>query len=308
MGSSAASGKPPNGNVDWNDVRFFLAVAREGTLARAASALKVDQTTVGRRIAALEKRLGVAIFTRGASGLEPTTAGRRILEAAERMNEAALDLSAGLVEDGGPYAGTVHVATTESLAEHFLLRAVRDLRARHPRISVALRTGWSRVDLRRGDADIAVRLVRPDDPRMVCRKLGAFALRLYASKAYLARHGVPAALRDHALVGYEDAMRSGGSVFTSLDVEGGAVAVQANSGRVVVAAALAGLGITQLPSYVGDAEPELTPVLPEHDRPYAVWLVVPQARRNVATVRAVSDAIVAAFRRPPPATADRAAE
>jgi DNA-binding transcriptional LysR family regulator len=305
MTSDAVTGK----SLDWNDVRFFLALAREGTLVKAALSLGVDQTTVGRRIAALETRLRVAVFARSSSGFELTPAGRRILDASERMNEAALDLSAHLTADQAPCNGTVVVATTETLAEHFIIPAVGELRARHPQLTVVLRTGWSRLDLRRGEADLAVRLVRPSDPRLVCRKLAEFSLRLYASSGYLARHGEPKALHDHALVGYEDALRSGGSVFTSLQVEGGHVALQANSGRVLLAAAVAGLGIAQLPSYVGDAAPDLTPILPAHDKAYAVWLVLPEAKRRVASVRAVSDAIAASFRSPPHANgADYAAE
>lgn len=288
--------------LDWNDVRFFLAVAREGTLARAARVLGVDQTTVGRRMAALENRLRVSVFTRTPMGFQLTAAGRRILEAADRMNEAANDLSTHVAADRGQYAGTVVVATSETLAEHFIVPAVRELHARHPQVAVALRTGWSRVDLRRGEADLAVRLVRPSDPRLACRKLGDFRLRLYASKDYVARRGIPRSPSDQALLGYEDALRAEGSIFTGLSVDGGHVAVQANSGRVLLAAAVAGLGIAQLPSYVGDAAADLVPVLPAYDKAYTVWLVLPETKRRVAAVRAVSDAIVAAFRRPPTAT------
>lgn len=305
MGADGGAGNP----LDWNDVRFFLALARARTLAKAAIALGVDQTTVGRRIATLERRLGVAVFERTPHGLDVTLAGKRILDAAERMNEAAIDLSAQLATDQAPCSGTVTVATSESLAEHFVIPALDVVRSEHPHMTVILRTGWARVDLRRGEADLAVRLVRPRDPRLACRKLAEFSLRLYASRGYIARHGVPRSLQGRALIGYEDALRMGGSVFTSLRVDGGSVALQSNSGRVLLVAAIAGLGIAQLPSYVGEAAPDLKPVLPEHDKAYVVWLVLPDAKRRVASVRAVSDAIAAAFRRPPRAGgADRAAE
>jgi DNA-binding transcriptional LysR family regulator len=305
MGSDSATGNP----LDWNDVRFFLALAHARTLAKAAMALDVDQTTVGRRITALERRLGVALFERTAAGFEVTTAGRRILESAERMGEAALDLSTQVASDQAPCSGTVTVATSESLAEHFVIPAVDLVRSTHPQLTVILRAGWARADLRRGEADLAVRLVRPRDPRLARRKLAEFTLRLYASRGYIARHGVPRSLQGRALIGYEDALRMGGSVFTSLRVEGGSVALQSNSGRVLLAAATAGLGIAQLPSYVGEVMPDLTPVLPEHDRAYAVWLVLPDAKRRVASVRAVSDAVAATFRGPPNAGGvDHAAE
>ena len=190
----------PDKTLDWNDVRFFLALARGRTLAKAAMALRVDQTTVGRRIAALERRLGVAVFERTPLGLEVTPAGRRILDAAERMNEAAIDLGAQLANDRAPCRGTVTVATSESLAEHFVIPAVDLVQGKHPHLTVVLRTGWARVDLRRGEADLAVRIVRPRDPRLACRKLAEFSLRLYASRGYLARHGVPQSLQARALL------------------------------------------------------------------------------------------------------------
>jgi DNA-binding transcriptional LysR family regulator len=305
MGSEAAMSNP----LDWNDVRFFLALAREGTLARAAFALGVDQTTVGRRISALESRLKVAVFARTSSGFELTTAGRTILDAADRMHEAAQDLAAHLTADRSDCSGTVVVATTETLAEHFIVPALTSLRQQCPRVSVALRTGWPRVDLRRGEADLAVRLVRPSDPRLACRKLAGFWLRLYASRDYIASHGVPETMREHAVLGYEEALRSEGSIFTGLPAEDGQIALMANSGRVLLSAVAAGLGIAQLPSYVGDRHPELVPVLPSRDRSYTVWLVLPEAKRRIASVRTVSDAIAAAFRTPPVrAGTDHAAE
>jgi DNA-binding transcriptional LysR family regulator len=303
MSSDHDRGKAP----DWNDVRFFLALARERTLAKAARVLRVDQTTVGRRMAALEARVGVPLFVRNASGFDITPAGQQVLEAAQRMSDAAFDFSAVLAS-GARCRGTVEIATTESLAEHFIIPALVDLHGKCPEIAVVLRTGWTRVDLRRGEADLAVRLVRPKDPSFACQKLGEFSHRLYASKEYVARAGVPASLSDHPLVGYEDALRFGGSVFTSLQVQGGRVAMQANSGHVLLTATVAGLGIAQLPSFMGDGHAGLVQVLPEYEKAYAVWLVIPQSKRHVASVRAVCDAVARAFRRKvSPASVDRAA-
>jgi DNA-binding transcriptional LysR family regulator len=288
--------------LDWNDVRFFLAVARERTLARAAAALGVDQTTVGRRIAALEARLGVALFTRSAAGFQVTAAGTSVLEAAERMDEAALDLRARLAGEEEASPSTVRVATTESLAEAFVVPAVRELHARHPRVHVVVTTGWACVDLRKGEADLAVRLVRPTDARLACRKVASFSLRLYASREYVAKRGMPEALAGHQLLAYEDAVRTGTRhPFANLPMEQGELVLLSNSHRVLLVAATSGLGLVQLPSYVGDGHPDLVRVLPEAEDRYSVWLVVPQALRRIGAVRLVSDAIADAFRRAPPA-------
>lgn len=284
--------------LDWNDVRFFLAVARERTLARAAAVLGVDQTTVGRRIASLESKLKVALFTRSAAGLQINAAGAGVLESAERMEEAALELRSRAAGEEAASTGTVRVATTESLADAFVVPAVRDLRARHPRIRVVVTTGWGRVDLRKGEADLAVRLVRPTDPRLACRKLSEFWLRLYASRRYVAEHGMPQALDGQSLLTYEDAVRTGTRhPFVHLPMERGELALLSNSHHVLLAGAVAGLGIVQLPSYVGDSHPDLVRVLPAAEEAYSVWLVVPQSNRRIAAVRAVCDAIAQTFRR-----------
>lgn len=283
--------------IDWNEVRFFLALARSRTLAKAALSLGVDQTTVGRRLASLEERLGVALFVRAPAGFELTAAGERFQRAASRMEEAAMELSAQTGGDEARCTGAVRVATSEGLAEHFVVPALRAVQLRHPGLVATVITGWTRVDLRRGEADLAVRLVRPTDPRLACRKLAELSLRLYVSRDYVARRGVPQTLEGHPLIGYEDAMRVGGHVFTSFSPQGGHVALQTNSGRVLVAAALAGLGITQLPCYVGGALPDLVPVLSDLDKPYRVWLVLPQAKRRIGAVRAVSEAIADVFKR-----------
>ncbi len=284
-------------SLDWNDVRFFLAVARERTLARAALVLKVDQTTVGRRIASLEEKLGIALFSRSASGFALTAAGQRVVQSAERMEEAALELPAHAADEEAPCTGTVRIATTEGLAERFVIPAIREVREKHPGISAVVVTAWARVDLRRGEADLAVRLVKPTDTRLAFRRLADFSLRLYASRDYIARRGIPDSLEGHPLIGYEDAVRCAGHAFTNFPTGGAGAAVQVNSGRVLLAAAVAGIGIAQLSCYVGDATPELLPVLPNLDKAYSVWMVLPQAKRRIAAVRVLSEAIANTFKR-----------
>src|SRR5215475_385705 len=281
--------------LDWNDVRFFLAVARKRTLARAAAALGVDQTTVGRRIASLEAKLGVSLFTRTAGVFQPTRAGRGVLDAAERMEEAAREVR---LRAAGEEIATVRVATTESMAGAFIVPAVQSLRTSHPHIQVTITTGWAQVDLRKGEADLAVRLVRPTDPRLACRKLADFRLRLYASRAYLSGRAAPTTLAGESLIAYEEALPPGTRhPFARLPMEGGSLVLLSNSQHVLVAAAAAGLGIVQLPSFVADVLPELVRVFPDVEEPYSVWLVLPQANRRIASVRAVSEAIAAEFRR-----------
>ena len=282
--------------LDWNDVRFFLAVAREGSLARAASALGVDQTTVGRRIGALESKLKVAVFTRATSGLQLTVAGQRVMEAASRMGDAAVDVSRHAADETASSGATVRIATTENLAEVFVVPAIRALREQEPRIRVVVMSSWTLADLRKGEADVAIRLVKPSDPRLVSRRVAQLSLQLYASREYVGRYGPPTSLDGHSLIAFEETIRSGSrSAFVDLPMLGGELAFLTNSGRLLLVAALAGLGIVELPSYIGDAVPGLVRVLAPHASPYAVWLVVPQSSRRIAAVRAVSEAITESF-------------
>jgi len=192
----------------------------------------------------------------------------------------------------------VRVATTESLAQAFVVPAAHAMRAAHPRIHVTITTGWAQVDLRKGEADLAVRLVRPTDPRLACRKLADFGLRLYASRGYLAGRPGPTSLSGESLIAYEDALPLGARhPFAGLSMEGGELVLLSNSHHVLLAAAVAGLGIVQLPSFVGDAQPGLERVLPDVEERYGVWLVLPQANRRIAAVRAVAEAIASEFRR-----------
>jgi DNA-binding transcriptional LysR family regulator len=286
--------------LDWNDLRFFMAVARAGTLARAAAELDVDQTTVGRRVASLEGKLRIALYDRTSTKLTLTAAGDRVLLAAEQMAEAAQRVTIEASESDATASGTVRVATSDSLAEAFVVPAAREIRQRHPNVSVVIATGWAAVDLRKGEADLAVRLVKPTDPRLATRKLATFALRLYASREYVERRGMPTSLAGHELIAYELAVRTRKRApFANQPMSEGALALLSNSHGVLLAAGRAGVGIVELPSFVGDATPDLVRVLPKVEAPYAVWHVVPLANRRVHAVRVVSEAIADAFKRHP---------
>lgn len=283
--------------LDWDLIRYFLAVARAGTLVGAARELGVDQTTVGRRVVAFEERVGVRLFERGGSGYALTDAGARVFASAEAMASAASDVEARALGEDTRLTGTVRIATTETLAEHFVVRAVATVRAEHPAVDMVVATGWRAVSLVRREADVAVRLPRPTDPRLVGRRAATFAMRLYAAPSYVSARGEPrCGLAGHDLIAYEEATaQSSREPFAGASIEGARVVFQGNSATVLVHAAEAGLGVVELPSYVGDARPGLARVLPERERPYGVWMVVHRDARRAARVRAVCDGIAAAF-------------
>src|SRR5216684_2566302 len=186
---------------DWGDVRYFLELSRTGTLASAARRLRVDYTTVGRRLAALERDLGAKLFARTPDGLTLTEAGKSIQAAAEEMEQAALLVEQRALGTDRKLAGQVRATTTEMLGSVVVLPAVQALHQRHPEIRVDLSTGAGRVDLARREADVALRYFRPESGELVSRRVARVAQAAYASNDYLASH--PRPVRGGSLSGHD---------------------------------------------------------------------------------------------------------
>src|SRR5262244_3765720 len=165
----------PTGEWQWDDVRFFLAAAREGSLSGAARVLGVGHVTVGRRLAFLEKRLGVKLLNRTPDGYAVTSAGQAILRQSAAMEAAALNLERAAAGRDLLAAGSVRITTTEALAYRIIVPAIAPLRKSHPDLHVVVLAGVRSVDIARREADLAVRFARPTASEVVFRssaKLG----------------------------------------------------------------------------------------------------------------------------------------
>ena len=173
--------------MDWRDLRIALAVERHGTLAAAGAALAIDPTTVSRRVAALEGTLGTPVFVRRGEGWVPTEAGRRVLEHAARMAEEVRALRHDVDTAVHRVEGNVRLTTLDEVASAFLVPHVAALRARHPGLTLQLLCTDKVLELTRGRADVALRLVRPTEPGLRVRRLGTVRLGLYASPELAAR-------------------------------------------------------------------------------------------------------------------------
>ena len=173
--------------ADWDAVRFFLELARAKTLARAARRLRVDYTTVGRRVSALERELGAKLFERTPDGFVLTDAGESIRAAAEQMEQSALAVEQRALGADRRLSGTVRVAAAESAGHAVVLPAMRELHLRHPEIRLHLQTGLARLDIARREADLALRFAPPESGDLRVRRLAPIGFALYASKDYLAR-------------------------------------------------------------------------------------------------------------------------
>ena len=194
-------------DVSWDLYRSFLGVLKEGSLSGAARALDIAQPTVGRHIAALEKSLGLALFTRSQTGLMPTEAAQSLRGFAESMQSTAASLKRAAASQGAGVRGTVRVTSSEVIGVEVLPRIVTALRDQYPELTVELVLTHRVQDLLRREADIAVRMLRPRQELLVARHVGQLRLGLHAHQRYLARHGTPNSIADlakHSLIGFDE--------------------------------------------------------------------------------------------------------
>jgi len=279
--------------LDWDDLRYFLAIARTGTLARAASSLEINATTVGRRLTALEERVRAKLFDRTPEGYALTTAGRDLLRRAERMEEEALALEREVLGADQRLSGSVRVTATEMIATRFVMPHLPRFGAQHPELTLELECSNHTVNLGRREADIALRLSRPREENVVTRRLADIPLGLYASRGYLEAHGMPAdpdaSLRGHAVLLFA-ATRAFGveNQWFEARLDGASIALRSDSVSSIFAAALAGAGIALLPRAAAERDPGLvrvaTTTTPE---PRVIWQTVHEDLQKNARVRTV---------------------
>lgn len=286
--------------MNWDDTRVFLAVQRERTLRRAAKVVNMDQATVGRRIAALEHALRATLFLRTSDGYVLTNAGENALRSAEKMEQSAHELARQAQGVDTRLEGEVRVTTTDTLALAFLIPAIERLHAEHPDVRVLLNTSTQMMNLARREADIAVRTIKPENPDLVARLLARWTVGLYASSAYLKRHGEPAVgtgFAGHDLAIYQP--QTSASRLPTLVGEpthAGRVVSAVNSSLMLRATIQAGIAIGEVPVHLAERD-GLVRIWPKRERaqPYEVWLVTHQDLRHTARVRAMIEAIVAEF-------------
>lgn len=278
--------------MHWDDLKYLLAVADAGALAPAAKALAVDPSTVSRRISALEKALGAELVARTPEGMTLTPAGHAAVAVARRIDTELGALAADLA--GSVEAGIVRVSTTEAFASN-ILRAVAPLHAQYPRLQIDVVPTHQAVDLRRREADLAVRMFRDDHDGLALRKLGQVGWSLYATRRYVDAHPQGKGLLDgHAVVGYTDTAMAGAQ-WLAQHVKPESIRVRTTSPRSALEAALADLGVCVVPCYLAEREPgvaRLTDQVVALSDVYAVFL---PERRGDARLRVILDALVAMF-------------
>ncbi|WP_321889879.1 LysR family transcriptional regulator [Paraburkholderia bannensis] len=272
---------------DWENLRFFVAVAQTGSLSAAARQLKVDHATVGRRLSALEADLEMRLVDRLPRACQLTASGRQIVELAQRMEAEAFAIERLARAVQSPMHGKVTISVPPVLASNFFATTLGAFSQRHPGIQLAIASEAQRVSLGRREADLAVRLARPDEPRNVTRKLGTMPFALYARRDY-AQAAHPA---EWAFIAYEARLADMPHEQWLRAAAGERpIVCEVSDISTQLAVARTGIGVAGLPVFMGDADPALQR-LPWSGEAFSrdIWLVVHDDLRHSPPIRAVID-------------------
>lgn len=270
--------------MSWDDYRFFLAVARAGSLKGAAEALRVDQATVGRRLTALQAEQGAQLLEKRSDGYFLTAAGSRILAHVEAMEEAMLAVDRAILGRDERVEGTVRLAMPGALANQWLIPSLAPLLKQYPKLELQFLTGPEVLNLSRREADLAVRLVRPQARDLKARKIGSLRLGLYAAR------GWKGSVADEApFVGlFESATSDLENAFLRALKFAPRYCLRTGAWESVLTAVRAGLGAGILPTFMGEGDDSLR-LIQEDKAEAPLWLVVHPEVAESARVRVTID-------------------
>ncbi len=283
-----------NNKFEWTLIQSFLAAVEAGSLLGAAKALGASQPTVGRHIAELEAQLSTVLFERTGRGLRATEAAMAIVVAAREMEAHAQNLVRTLSRTALSIAGTVRISASQSVACELLPPILAAMRVALPQIQVEVVSSNAVSNLLRRDADIALRMVRPNQSSLIARKVAEVSIGAYAQKGYLKRQGTPRAPEDllaHELIGNDtdDTILRGFRSF-GFAAEKSLFALRTDDQVVQWRAVRAGLGIGFISDYIARNDPNVRRVLPDLKiPPLPIWLTVHREIRSSQKIRQVYD-------------------
>ncbi|MFJ2366491.1 LysR family transcriptional regulator [Pseudomonas sp. NPDC087697] len=284
-------------NIGWELYRSFLGVLNEGSLSGAARLLGITQPTVGRHIAALEKALGVALFTRSQTGLMPTEVALTLRAHALTMESTAASIERAASSRGTAVQGIVRISASDVIGVEVLPPIIARLRQQHPALKIELVLTNRVVDLLQLEADIAVRMMRPRQEQLVARRIGRLELGLYARAEYLSQHGTPCDLNElasHSIIGYDQSnafIRSIGKSIKGFDRHLFSLSSDSNLAQLALIRAGAGIGFCQVPLAKRDAA--LQRVLTNSfSLGMETWVTMHEDLRNSPRCRTTFDALV----------------
>jgi DNA-binding transcriptional LysR family regulator len=279
---------------EWSGYRAFLAVVREGSLSGAARALGLSQPTLGRQIAELERALAVALFIRSPRGLLPTDVAREIAPHAEAMEAANGAMMRAASGGTNVAAGVVRITASEIIGAEVLPPILARFRRDNPAVKIELVLSNRMEDLLQGEADIAVRMVRPRQQALVARRIGAVGLGLYAHRLYLEAAPAPTTiaelLRDHALIGFDQETPYLRVLMTRMPITRDHFALRTDSDLAHLAAVRAGFGIGFIQHGIARRDPDLVPIIPSQiGFEFEIWLALHEDLRASHRLRLMMD-------------------
>ena len=283
--------------MDWDNIRIFLGVARAGQFSAAASQLRLDNGTVGRRINALEKSLGVRLFDRQTTGSVLTAAGDRLYKTAEEVEAQLLRAQGDLSRSDVELSGTVRIAAPDGFTTLFLCSRLGHLHAKYPSLTVQLVPMSRTFSLSKREADLAITIERPEVGRLSVRKLIDYSLHFYAAKTYLAEHGSPQRPEDlqrHCLVTYVQDLIFADQLNFMPELYGSTYSrLECSTAVGQLEAVRGGAGIGILHDYATHRDERLQIVLPGTVFERSYWIVTHLDMRELSRVRAMSEFILA---------------
>lgn len=287
---------------DWNKARAFLVTAEEGSLSAAARALGMAQPTLGRQVDGLEQELGIVLFERVGRGLTLTPSGVELLDHVRDMGEAAGRVSMTALGQSQALEGTICISASETYATVLLPPIIAKLRIMEPGIQVEIVVANRASDLRRREADIAIRNFRPTEPDLIAKKIGDADAVLYATPEYIEKIGTPTKPSDLQTADFVN-MDHSGSMIKGLNTLGLGLS-EANfpllteSYLVMWELVRQGAAIGILDAYIGDADPIVRRVLPDLEPlVFPIWLVSHRELTTSRRIRRVYDFLAEELRR-----------
>ncbi len=286
--------------LQWDDLRIFLAVARSGTLSKAALALGVRQTTVGRRLETLEERAGAKLLQKTPSGYALTPAGQAILDNVEKIEADILAVTRVVDGHDTRLEGPLRLTTIECLAARVLPPILAEFQLAFPRIRLEVDTDRRTLSLTRREADVALRPSALSQSEITARKVGKINFGLFASRDYLRSHGVPdwegGAVGHSIILAESDLMTLQEMQWFSAQANAADVVLRSNDHHFQLAAVQAGVGIACLPRYLGDSTNLVRLPPPERPPERDLWLATHADLRNIPRIRAFTDFLAQALR------------
>lgn len=282
---------------DWDDIRFFLAVAREGTMSGGAKLLGVNQSTVSRRIVALEERYGTRLLEKLPTGYVLTPAGETLIRSAESIEEEMANIDRQILGQDSQLMGSIHITTVDTLAQKLLAPMLTKFLFNHPEIEIELSATYDPVSLSKREADVALRASKNPPENLVGRRLAKAAYAIYGSNAYLDKMMEFHALQHMDLqdeespfnwIGWDDEMTK--EKWLGPGYPKSRVRCRVNSISTMFETVRAGMGLAQMPCFMGDADSSLrrlsnSPI----ETPLDIWLLTHADLRQTAKIRVFMD-------------------